>query len=188
MTTIPSVSVFCGAAPGRAGGACLRSAEALGRGLAERGIGIVYGGGGGGMMGALADAALAAGGAVVGVIPAFLVAREAGRGGLTELRVVETMHERKRMMFDLSQAACALPGGIGTLDEVIEVLAWRQLGLHDRPTVIVNVDGYWDGLAALVEGAVAGGFAQPSARTLLRFVPSAEEAVDVLARAARPRR
>lgn len=187
MTTIPSVSVFCGAAPGRAG-ACLRSAEALGRGLAERGIGIVYGGGGGGMMGALADAALAAGGAVVGVIPAFLVAREAGRGGLTELRVVETMHERKRMMFDLSQAACALPGGIGTLDEVIEVLAWRQLGLHDRPTVIVNVDGYWDGLAALVEGAVAGGFAQPSARTLLRFVPSAEEAVDVLARAARPRR
>ncbi len=181
MTAIESVSVFCGSSAGKSEN-YRRSAAELGRGLAENGVRIVYGGGGVGMMGAVADSALAAGGEVVGVIPTFLVDREPNHKGLSAVHVVATMHERKQLMFELSQAACALPGGLGTLDEVIELVTWRQLGLHTRPMVIVSTDGYWDRLEALAEAVIADGFAQASTRTLMRFVPDAEAAIEALLR------
>ena len=184
MTAITSVSVFCGSSSGGAE-SYRRSAWDLGRGLAANGIRIVYGGGGAGMMGAVADAALAAGGEVIGVIPTFLAEREHGHKGLSEMHVVANMHDRKRLMFELSQATCALPGGLGTLDEVIELATWRQLGLHARATVVVSTDGYWDRLQALVEAVIQEGFAHPAARSLLTFVPSAEAAVQALMRLTR---
>ncbi len=183
LTVLASVSVFGGAAPGRAAG-YRRAAAALGRGLAEGGVRIVYGGGRHGMMGALADAALAAGGEVIGVVPSFLLARGGGHEGLTSLRVVETMHARKATMYELSQASCALPGGIGTLDEAIEMIAWRQLGLHDRPIVMLGVDGYWDRFAALIERVIVEGFAGPSTRDLFRVAADAEEAIALLSETA----
>ena len=179
MTAIESVSVFCGASAGNSEN-YRRGAVELGRGLAENGVRIVYGGGGVGMMGAVADSALAAGGEVVGVIPAFLAERELSHKRLSAVHVVETMHERKRLMFELSQAACALPGGLGTLDEVIELVTWGQLGLHARPLVIVSIDGYWDPLQTLADAVIAEGFARASARALTRFVPDAEAAIEVL--------
>ena len=180
MSDGKAVSVFCGASPGNSE-RYHAVAGALGRGLAEAGIATVYGGGNVGLMGAVADAALAAGGNVIGVIPTFLEARELARKELTALHVVDSMHERKRLMFDLSHAACALPGGLGTLDELIEFVTWRQLGLHARPMVIVNTDGYWDPLRALVDHVIANGFAAEAARTLFTFVPSPEDAVAHLA-------
>ncbi len=181
MTAIESVSVFCGASAGKSE-SYRHSAVALGRGLAESGVRIVYGGGGAGMMGAVADSALAAGGEVVGVIPSFLVERELRHKRLSAVHVVATMHERKQLMFELSQAACALPGGLGTLDEVIELVTWRQLALHARPIVIVSTDGYWDRLQALAEAVIADGFAHDSTRALMHFVPNAEAAIEALLR------
>lgn len=179
MTAITSVSVFCGSSLG-VSDSYRRSAVDLGRGLAENGIRIVYGGGGVGMMGTVADAALAAGGEVIGVIPTFLAEREHRHKGLSEMHVVANMHERKTMMFEMSQAACALPGGLGTLDEVIELVTWRQLGLHTRPTVVVSTDGYWDRLEALTEAVIEQGFARMAARSLMTFVPTAEAAIQAL--------
>ncbi len=181
MTAIQSVSVFCGSSPGNSE-RYRQSAAELGRGLAENGIRIVYGGGGAGMMGAVADSALAAGGEVVGVIPTFLVERELSHNRLSEVHTVSTMHERKQLMFELSHAACALPGGLGTLDEVIELVTWRQLGLHARPMIVISTDGYWDRLQALAEAVIDSGFAQPSARELMRFAPDPRSAIEALLR------
>ena len=181
VSAVRSVSVFCGSSPGKSA-SYRRSAEELGRGLAERRIRIVYGGGGTGMMGTVADSALAAGGEVIGVIPTFLAEREVNHKGLSEVRVVATMHERKQLMFELSDAACALPGGLGTLDELVEMITWHQLDLHARPMVIVSTEGYWEGLQALVEAIVAGGFAQDSVRAMMRFVPDAAAAIEALMR------
>jgi uncharacterized protein (TIGR00730 family) len=150
---VKRVLVFCGSSPGRlpeysevAGG--------LGRLLAQRGLETVYGGASVGLMGAVADGALAAGGTVIGVIPTRLVEREIAHAGLTKLHVVETMHERKALMAELSDAVIALPGGTGTLDELFELFTWRQLGLHHRPLGLLDVAGYWQPLLGFLQHAV----------------------------------
>ena len=160
MTRIASVCVYAGSRLG--GNPEYRVAgERLGRGFAERGITIVYGGGNIGIMGAMADAALAAGGRVVGVIPRFLEEREVGRRDLTEQFTVDSMHERKAKMAELSDAFVVLPGGLGTLDETFEILTWRQLGLHDRPILIADIAGYWGDLFRQIERSIAEGFVPP---------------------------
>jgi uncharacterized protein (TIGR00730 family) len=149
--------VFAGSSGG-ARPAYRTAAESLGRELARRDIELVYGGAHVGLMGAVADAVLTAGGRVIGVIPSSLVAKEVAHHGLTDLRVVSSMHERKALMADLSDGFLALPGGWGTWEELFEVLTWAQLGLHRKPCGVLNVDGYFDGLLAFVEHAVAEGF------------------------------
>lgn len=157
MKRITSVCVYAGSRRGRQP-EFVAAAKALGRGLAERGMGLVYGGGNVGIMGAMADAALAAGGRVVGVIPRFLEEREVRRRDLTEQHTVGTMHERKAKMAELSQAFVVLPGGLGTLDETFEILTWRQLRLHDHPILVADIGGYWGDLFRQIERAVAEGF------------------------------
>jgi uncharacterized protein (TIGR00730 family) len=130
----------------------------VGRLIAERDVAVVYGGGRVGLMGALADAALAAGGQVIGVIPEMLIAREVGHSGLSELHVVRTMAERKELMGELSDGFLSLPGGTGTMDELFEAWTWTQLGLHDKPNALLNVDGYYDPLIAFLDRAVSEGF------------------------------
>ena len=171
-----NVCVFCGASPG-VSPQFVAAAGELGTALAEAGIGVVYGAGGSGVMGALADAALAAGGRVVGVIPRSLLDVEHGREDLTELHVVATMHERKALMHQLSQGFITLPGGLGTLEELFEVLTWRQLGIHDKPLVLFDVDGYYAPLATLLDHAVDNGFVRAPDRDLLAVVDTALEAV-----------
>jgi len=160
------VCVFCGSSRGTR--ASYRDAAAeTGRLLASRGIGLVYGGGNIGLMGVVADATLAGGGQVIGVIPEHLVQKEVAHRGLTELRTVPSMHERKALMADLADAFVALPGGYGTLDEFCEILTWSQLGLHEKPSGVLNVDGYYDGLLALFDHGVREGFIHPEHRALV---------------------
>ncbi|OAB60379.1 lysine decarboxylase [Leptolyngbya valderiana BDU 20041] len=154
MTRPYSVCVYCGSS-NRADPKLYDSAAELGRGIAERGWRLVYGGGRVGLMGAAAEAALAAGGEVIGIIPGFLHDAEVGHHGLTELLVVDSMHVRKMRMFELSDAFCVLPGGLGTLDETFEILTWRQLGLHDKPIVLANLAGFWNPLLDLIESQVS---------------------------------
>ena len=142
MRTLRRVCVFCGSNVGR-DPAYRRLTESLGRTLARRGVGLVFGGGRVGLMGALADAALAAGGEVIGVLPKALMEREIGHRGLTELRIVGSMHERKALMADLADGFVALPGGIGTLEELFEVWTWAQLGLHAKPCGLLDTDGFF---------------------------------------------
>src|SRR5690606_23868839 len=137
-----------------------------GQALAGRGFGVVFGGGSVGMMGLVADAVLEAGAEAIGVIPHGLAAREVGHPGLTELHKVDTMHERKALMADLSDGFVALPGGLGTLEELMEVWTWAQLGIHRRPVGLLNVDGYYDGLLTFVDHAVAEGFVREGHRAL----------------------
>lgn len=160
------ICVFCGASPGRRP-AYLELAASVGSGLAARGIGIVYGGGRVGMMGAVADAALATGGEVIGVIPRGLVDRELAHRGVTELVVVETLHERKSTMSSLADGFIALPGGLGTLEELAEVASWAQLGLHAKPIGLLGPDGYWDALTAWLDHAVDERFVAPEHRALI---------------------
>ncbi len=179
-----SLCVFCGARFG-IDPATRETAVQLGTLLAQEDITLVYGGGGVGLMGLVANAALAGGATVIGVIPQFLLQREAGHPALTKTVVVETMHERKLQMFERSDAFVVLPGGIGTLEEFFEVLSWRTLGLHSKPIVIIDQGGYWQPLAALLRGVVEGGFAE---RTHLDHVAFVSELKDVLpAIAAMPR-
>lgn len=166
MSTPRRICVFCGASPG-VGQAYLALARDVGRGLAERGIGVVYGGGRVGLMGAVADAALDAGGEVTGVIPQRLVERELAHPGLTELRIVETLHERKAAMAELADAFVALPGGLGTLEELAEVTSWAQLQLHAKPIGLLAVDDYWRSLVEWLDHAVEAGFLAPTHRGLL---------------------
>jgi uncharacterized protein (TIGR00730 family) len=160
------ICVFCGASPGRVSG-YLDLAASVGEALARRGIGVVYGGGRVGMMGAVADAALAAGGEVIGVIPRRLVDRELAHPGLTDLRVVDTLHERKAEMAALADGFVALPGGLGTLEELAEVASWAQLGLHAKPIGLLGREGYWDALLTWLDHAVAEGFLAPAHRRLV---------------------
>jgi uncharacterized protein (TIGR00730 family) len=160
------VCVFCGSSPG-VREAYLAAARSLGSLLAERGIGLVYGGASVGLMGEVADAALAGGGEAIGVIPRRLVDRELAHAGLTELHVVETMHERKALMAKLSDAFVILPGGAGTLDEFFEALTWRQLGLHAKPLALLDVDGFFGPLLGLVDHLVEEGFVQAAFRAVL---------------------
>jgi uncharacterized protein (TIGR00730 family) len=157
------------------------AAKALAGLLAERGIGLVYGGSKIGLMGVLADTALAAGGEVIGVMPQALVDREIGHQGLTELRIVDSMHDRKALMADLSDAFVAVPGGIGTLEELIEVYTWSQLGIHSKACGVLNVRGYYDALAAFLDHAVEEGFLRPQQRAVLIVAAAPAELLDRLA-------
>lgn len=157
------------------------TARALGRALAARGMGLVYGGASVGLMGHVADAALEAGGEVVGVIPQRMVTREIAHRGLSRLEVVDTMHARKARMVELADAgAIALPGGFGTLDESFELLTWTQLGLVERPLVLLDVDDYWAHLTAFLDHAEREGFVRPAHRPSARVVPSVEAALAAL--------
>ncbi|WP_020178470.1 TIGR00730 family Rossman fold protein [Methylopila sp. M107] len=160
MNRIRTVCVFCGSSPG-AQPEHLDDAEALGRALAAAGVGLVYGGGNIGLMGAVARATLNAGGHVTGVIPRFLVEREVMLGDVQELVITEDMHERKRIMFERSDAFVALPGGIGTLEELVEQMTWAQLGRHEKPILIANLHGFWTPLLTLLDHMHAEGFLRP---------------------------
>lgn len=154
---IRRVAVFCGSSPGT-DPTLVDHAYDVGRELAERGIGLVYGAGGFGLMGAVAQGALDAGGEVIGVIPRSMVEREWGRADLTECHVVETMHERKAMMADLADAFVCLPGGLGTLEEIVEVWSWRHIGFNDDPVAFLDVGGFWTPFLESVQGLVDAGF------------------------------
>ena len=173
------ICVFCGSNPG-ASPAYAETARALAGTLAERGLGLVYGGGNVGLMGVLADAALAAGVEVIGVIPHALVAREVAHRGLTDLREVGSMHERKALMAELADGFIALPGGLGTFDELCEILTWGQLGLHTKPVALLDVDGFWDPFGALLDRAVEAGFLRVAHRDLAHRAPSVAGALDLL--------
>lgn len=160
------VCVYCGSSPG-ARADYVSAAAALGRALVERGLGLVYGGANRGTMGAIADTVLAAGGEVLGVIPHGLVHLEVAHRGLTQLITVETLHERKARMLELSCALVTLPGGFGSHDELFEALSWLQLGIHEKPVGLLNVRGYFDGLLAHLENAVAEGFLQSQHHEML---------------------
>lgn len=166
MAALRTVCVFCGSYTGDRP-EYRRAAVALGEELVARGAGLVYGGGCIGLMGVIADTVLAAGGRVTGVIPEHLMLPEVAHAGLTELRVVGSMHERKQLMFDLSDAFIAMPGGLGTLEELLEITTWAQLRLHHKPIGVLDVLGYFDGLVALLDNAVAEGFLSPRNRGLL---------------------
>lgn len=170
------VCVFCGSSPG-ATPAFAEQAARLGRVLAAHRLGLVYGGASVGLMGTLADATLAAGGEVVGVIPRSLVDMEVAHEGLQELRIVSSMHERKAVMADLADAFVALPGGLGTLDELAEILTWAQLGLHTKPTGLLDVEGYFAPLLAFLDGAVRSRFLHPQHRAMLLVDDDAERLV-----------
>ncbi|HSH99002.1 MAG TPA: TIGR00730 family Rossman fold protein [Reyranella sp.] len=175
-----SICVFCGARFG-ANPAARQLATELGELLAREGMTLVYGGGGVGLMGVLANATLTSGGKAVGVIPRFLLKREAGHPALTETVVVETMHERKREMYERSDAIVVLPGGLGTLEEFFEVLSWRTLGLHTKPIVILDVDGYWRPLAELLRSCVEGGFADRAHLDVVAFIDDLGQLLPTLA-------
>ena len=160
------ICVFCGANTGARPAYALAARE-LASLMARQRTGLVYGGGNVGLMGILADTMLEAGGEVIGVIPASLVAREVAHSGLTELRVVQTMHERKALMNELSDAFIAMPGGFGTLDELFEILTWSQLGIHGKPSGLLNVAGYYDDLLVMLDHAVTEKLLRPEHRTLL---------------------
>lgn len=173
------VTVFCGSAFGS--DPAFRAAAAdLGRLLAEAGIGLVYGGGHVGLMGVVADAALEAGGEVIGVIPRRLADREVAHEGLTDLRVVETMHERKAQMNDLADAFVVLPGGLGTLEEIFEILTWEVLGYHAKPSVFVDVNGFWSGLFATLDEMAASGFISADVVASIRRVSTPSDALAAL--------
>ena len=185
MVSPRAVCVFCGSStPGDPRYA--DAARALGSALAGRGIELVYGGGSVGLMGVLADAALDAGGRVTGVIPVGLFSREVGHTGLTEMHEVATMHERKQLMYDLADAFIALPGGLGTLDELAEVVTWAQLGLHQKPVALFDVDAFWDPLVAQLDRMVELGLLKPANRALVLRADAPDNALAVLASAESP--
>jgi len=168
------ICVFCGSSPGN-DPAYAALAHSVGEGLARRGIVVVYGGGRVGLMGVVADSALDAGGEVIGVIPQDMVDRELAHRGATEMRIVGTLHERKAVMAELSDAFIALPGGLGTLEELAEVISWAQLGLHAKPIGLLGVGAYWADLLRWLDGAVAAGFVAPANRRLILEAASFDE-------------
>lgn len=174
------VCVFCGSSFGN-DPAYAAMAAAMGRRIAERGLGLVYGGGAVGLMGVVADAAMAAGGQVIGVIPEALLKFEVGHSDLTELRVVKDMHERKATMAELSDAFIALPGGIGTLEELFEIWTWGQLGLHGKPLGFLDVAGYYEGLHAFLDHATEAGFVKRRHRAMTAVQQSPDALLDLLA-------
>ena len=179
MPKIRSLCVYCSASA-RVAQVHRDAAAKMGRLLAEAKIRLVFGGGRVGLMGILADAALAAGGEVVGIIPEHLVRLEVGHQGASELLVVGSMHERKQKMADLSDGFAVLPGGLGTLDETFEIVTWKQLRLHDKPIVLVDVAGYWKPLIGMVEHMISEGFVQPAHRRLFGVVDKVEDVIPAL--------
>ncbi|MFO1154621.1 MAG: TIGR00730 family Rossman fold protein [Rhodospirillales bacterium] len=186
MTEIRSLCVLCGSREGN-DPAYREAAIRLGTLMARRGVRLVYGGGSIGLMGVIADAVLAAGGEAIGVIPDFLIRYEVSHRRLTELVITGSMHDRKRQMFEMADAFVVLPGGLGTLDETFEIVTWKQIRLHDSPIVVLDVDGYWTPLKALMEATIAAGFAHESAAELVSFVRTPEEVLQVLAAAPTPK-
>jgi uncharacterized protein (TIGR00730 family) len=177
MTELTAVCVFCGSSPGR-DPAFAEAAAALGRTIARRGLTLVYGGAQVGLMGVLADAALGAGGEVRGVITRALETKEIAHRDLTHLDVVDTMHERKAAMADRADAFVMLPGGLGTFDEFFEAVTWTQLGVHDKPCGVLDVDGYFDPLEALLDAATGQGFVRTEHRGLVMVDADAESLLD----------
>ena len=181
MSHIHAVAVFCGSRSGN-DPAYRDAAQALGQGLARAGLRLVYGGGRIGLMGVLADAALAEGGTVTGVIPEFLTRREVAHAGITELVVTDSMHSRKQRMFQAADAFISLPGGLGTLDETIEIITWRQLRLHAKPILICDVAGSAAPFLAVIDAAIAADFAAPEARQLYEVLDGVPAALRRLSR------
>jgi uncharacterized protein (TIGR00730 family) len=173
MDNIKSIAVYCGSKLG-ANPAYVMAAREFGKQIAARGIRLVFGGGRIGMMGEIANQVLAEGGAVTGVIPNFLNDLEVAHKGVTEFIAVESMHERKHIMFTRSDAFVILPGGLGTLDECMEIITWKQLQIHTCPIIILDVDGYWRSLKTLFKDIVNGGFAHPKALELFSIVDSVD--------------
>jgi uncharacterized protein (TIGR00730 family) len=178
-TTRRRVAVYCGSASG-SNPAFLAEAGALGRTLAAAGLGMVYGGASVGLMGAVADAALAEGAEVIGVLPEILSGSEIAHSGLTRLEVVKTMHARKARMVHLADAFLILPGGYGTLDELMEIVTWKQLRLHAKPCILINTAGYWNGLLSFLDTTVGAGFLKAENRGLLEVAVDADEAVGMV--------
>ncbi|MGA8044418.1 MAG: TIGR00730 family Rossman fold protein, partial [Terracidiphilus sp.] len=174
-SSIRRVAVYCGSASG-ADPVYLEAAQALGAAIAAAGMGLVYGGASVGLMGAVADAALAGGAEVIGVLPKVLAGSELAHTGLTRLEEVPTMHARKARMVKLADAFLILPGGYGTLDELMEIVTWAQLKIHAKPCVLINTAGYWNGLLDFLDTAVEAGFLKPRNRALLLVAGSAAEA------------
>ncbi|MFB9354669.1 LOG family protein [Sneathiella chinensis] len=179
MSKITSLCVYCGSRM-PADADFKEAARTLGTQLGQNGIQLVYGGGHVGLMGITADATLEAGGEVIGIIPGHLHDIEVSHENLTELHVVESMHERKQLMFERSDAFVVLPGGLGTLDETFEMITWRQLSLHDKPIILVNYKNYWQPFLSLIDSMIEAGFAEPSARDLFTVVESLEDILDAL--------
>jgi len=178
-TQIRSLCVYCGSS-GRGRDSHHEAARRLGRLMAEAGVRLVYGGGRIGMMGLIADAVLAAGGEVVGIIPRFLDQVEVGHSGVSRMIVTDNMHERKERMAELADAFVILPGGLGTLDETFEILTWKQLQLQDKPVVIADIDGYWQPLVDLVDRMIEENYARPEHRNMFRVVGSVDEVLPAL--------
>jgi uncharacterized protein (TIGR00730 family) len=178
---IRNVCVYCGSSAG-ARAVYAERARAFGTSLVRRGLGLVYGGASVGIMGVVAHTVLAAGGRVVGVIPRQLVARELAHRGLTELKITESMHERKSLMAELADAFVALPGGAGTLEELFEAWTWAQLGLHRKPCGLLDVEHYFEGLVAFLDHATAQGFVQARHRAMLLVAAEPDELLDQLER------
>lgn len=174
---IKSICVFCGSSPGFSP-IYKDTAKELGRDIAARGWTLIYGGGSVGLMGVVADAVMETGGKVIGVIPEALLARELGHRGITDLRVVDTMHERKAMMADLADAFIALPGGIGTFEEFFEILTWAQLGIHSKPCGMINANGYYQPVLDLLANAVQEGFMRKEHQELVLSSETARELLE----------
>ncbi len=185
MTAIKAIAVYCGALHG-ADPQHRDAAYRLGRLLADNGIDLIFGGGSVGLMGVVSDGAADAGGRSIGIITRSLIRQEVANRRLTRLEVVESMHERKQRMFELADGFVVLPGGVGTLDETIEVITWRQLGLHDKPIVIVDQGGYWEPFEALMRHVVGNGFAAPSLHGLYTVVPDVGDVLNTLQAAPPP--
>lgn len=173
------IAVYCGSAFGN-DPAFRSEAQELGTAIARAGMGLVYGGACRGLMGVVADAALAAGGEVIGVLPDALKGREIAHHGLTSLEMVSTMHERKARIHDLADVILALPGGFGTLDELLEAITWAQIGLHAKPCILINTADYWNGLLSFLDTAVAEGFIEPKNRRLVRVAANGAEALALI--------
>ena len=178
MRVISSLCVYCGSSKPQP--RHQEQAEALAEILVANGIDMVYGGAWAGLMGFTADAVLSRGGQVIGIIPEYLDKYEIGHTGVTKLHIVANMHVRKMMMFDSSDAFLVFPGGYGTMDEMFEMLTWRQLAMHDKPIIIVNIDGYWDPLIALLDHIVVQGYAKPATKDLLHIIPDVSQMMGVL--------
>ena len=183
MNQLERVAVYCGSAAGADPGFA-HQAQATAQAMANAGVDLVYGGGRLGLMGLIADNVLNGGGKVFGVIPRALVQLEVAHTGLTELHTVETMHERKATMTDLADAFLALPGGIGTLDELFEAWSWNALGYHKKPFCLLNVEGYWDGMIEFIDHATESGFLSAQRRDQLLVAATPDEALDLLDEAA----
>jgi uncharacterized protein (TIGR00730 family) len=186
MTTISSLCVFCGSKLGN-DDAYRTAAEDLGAAFLSRDVALVYGGGRIGIMGVLAETVLAGGGHVTGVIPEFLLRYEVGNLDVSELVVTETMHDRKRQMFERSDGFVVLPGGLGTLEEAFEIITWKQLRVHSKPIVVLDVGGYWKPLSDMVQRAVDGGFAHPAVSELFTAVDTVDDVFTALDEAPEPK-